>query len=187
MIHTSAYFYRPIRLCSGAIRTSPRATVPPYTSWRLVCSDSWLHCCSGLNHSMFLPQWLCYVIFETLCATSRYPGCRRKMEFCSSWPSLIGNNLIVLVFTLTNDFKVLGLNLPSQQIIDIQQHYSAMQSAKELNLPTLLPGASYGLSSLAEHVLCRSIQNGPHNALEDARATMAQFKVHRERNLETCK
>ena len=40
----------------------------------------------GRIHLMFFPQWLWYVIFETLWATSRYPGCRWKMKFCSSWP-----------------------------------------------------------------------------------------------------
>ena len=95
---------------------------------------------------------------------------------------LIGNNLTVVVFDPKNDFKVLDLDLPLHQIIDIQQHYGAMRS--KVNLPTLKRGKKYGLSSLAEHVLGRSIQDGPHYALEDARATMALFKAHRGRILE---
>ena len=85
-----------------------------------------------------------------------------------------------------NDLSVLGLSVPKENIYDIQLHYTPKRCSDlglgKKGMP--LRGPKFGLKTLAKFVLGKSIQNGPHDAKEDAMTTMALY-LHDRSNLNT--
>ena len=86
---------------------------------------------------------------------------------------------VVVGFALSKDFEVLGLNPPSDRVRDVQKYYTEEVCIK-LDLRGRLPHHSgpYGLSDLTEAVFSIRIQEGAHNALQDARAAMALWEFY---------
>ena len=86
---------------------------------------------------------------------------------------------VVVGFDPSEDFKVLGLKLPSERVRDVQRYYTEEVCFK-LALRGRLPHHSgpYSLSNLTQAVFGVRIQEGAHNALEDAKATMALWQFY---------
>ena len=98
--------------------------------------------------------------------------------------ALVSSKKGVVVFAQDLDVDLLGLGPKSCQVIDVQEHFSAC-GRQELGmatktLPPFPSGGNYSLKSLSRAILGRQIQQGPHESLEDARATMGLFQWERE-------
>ena len=93
---------------------------------------------------------------------------------------------VVVGWDVNEDLKsYLDIELAPGQALDIQKHYTyerCLELGRGGHHPLSRPkGTYYSLRLVAEHVLGRSIQRGPHNAVEDAQATMALYlrdRVH---------
>ena len=74
---------------------------------------------------------------------------------------------------------MLGLNPPSDRVTDVLKYYTEEVCIK-LDLRGRLPHHSgpYSLSDLTEAVFSIRIQEGAHNALQDARAAMALWEFY---------
>ena len=88
-------------------------------------------------------------------------------------------NKVVVGWDVAKDFELLEFELAPGQVLDIQKHFT-YERCLELGLGAHYPlsqpkGTYYSLRLVAEHVLGQSIQSGPHNAVEDAQATMALY------------
>lgn len=93
---------------------------------------------------------------------------------------------VVVGFDIANDLKVLGITLPPERIRDVQRHFDAQRCSKpdlrDQDLPTLDDQRpKHNLKNLAQFLLHRSIQEGPHTAVEDAMATMDLYLWDRGR------
>ena len=93
---------------------------------------------------------------------------------------------IVVGFALGNELEVLGITLPPEKTRDLQVHFNAQRCSESdlvgKGLPELHSGRPvHNLKNLAKCVLGRSIQEGAHSALVDARATMALYMNDRAR------
>ena len=97
---------------------------------------------------------------------------------------------IVVGFDIANDLKVLGISLPPQKVRDIQKYFDAEGCSRPEVSDTGLPALDgqhpkHSLKNLVRYLVpdavkgCRSFQEGPHSALEDARATMTLYLLHR--------
>ena len=91
----------------------------------------------------------------------------------------------VIGHAIENDLSVLKLNIPNGSVYDTQRHYTPKRCTElglgEKNMP--LQCQIYGLKTLAKYVLGKLIQKGPHDAREDAMATMALY-LHDKSNFE---
>ena len=93
---------------------------------------------------------------------------------------------IVVGFDVANDLKVLGITLPPERVRDVQRHFDAKRCSEpdlsDRGLPTLDgQHPKHSLKNLAQCLLRRSIQKGPHTAVEDAMATMDLYLWDRGR------
>ena len=97
---------------------------------------------------------------------------------------------IVVGFDITNDLKVLGISLSPQKVRDIQKYFDvegcSRPEVSDTGLPTLDgQHPKHSLKNLVRYLVpdavkgCRSFQEGPHSALEDSRATMTLYLLHR--------
>lgn len=89
---------------------------------------------------------------------------------------------IIVGHAISNDLRCLGIcnDVNFDAIRDVQKHYkSRYHDFKTLgfDLPPLKnPGNEYSLKTLAKHLLGESVQEGAHNAIEDARTTMKLYR-----------
>ena len=96
-------------------------------------------------------------------------------------------NRIVVGFNTSNHLRALGISLPSAMVRDIQQRFNARRCSEPdlsgSDLPALIEDTNpvHSLQSLAQCILGRSVQEGPHNVLVDARATMDLYLRERGR------
>ena len=93
---------------------------------------------------------------------------------------------IVVGFDIANDLKVLDITLPPERVRDVQRHFDAKRCSEpdlsDRGLPTLGgQHPKHSLKNLAQCLLRRSIQKGPHTAVEDAMATMDLYLWDRGR------
>ena len=106
------------------------------------------------------------------------------IEFVQQEVRDILEDTIVVGFDITNDLKVLGISLPPEKVRDVQTHFNAERCSKPdlvgKGLPTLDGSRpKHSLKNLSVCLLGRSIQDGPHSALVDARATMELYLQER--------
>ena len=93
---------------------------------------------------------------------------------------------IVVGFAIDNDLKVLGISRGDLTVRDIQLHFDAERCSEPDLRSSELPALDdrrrvHNLKNLAKCVLGQSIQEGPHSALVDARATMELYLRERGR------
>ena len=90
---------------------------------------------------------------------------------------------VVVGFDIVNDLKVLGITLPPGRVRDVQRHFDAKRCSepdlRDQDLPTL--DGQRPKHNLTQCLLHRSIQEGPHTAMEDAMATMDLYLWDRGR------
>lgn len=84
--------------------------------------------------------------------------------------SKILNRKILVGHAINKDLEVLFLSHPRMAIRDTSKY----KLFKEISL-----GKAPGLKKLLEHFLKIEIQHGSHSSVEDSRATMLLFRVHR--------
>ena len=94
-------------------------------------------------------------------------------------------DMIIVGFDIANDLKVLGIDPPPEKVRDVQQYFDAERCSqpdlRDRGLPALdCQRPKHSLKNLARCVLGRSIQEGPHSALVDARATMDLYLWDRQ-------
>ena len=93
---------------------------------------------------------------------------------------------IVVGFAIDDDLKVLGISRSDLMVRDIQLHFDAERCSEPDLRGSELPALNddrqvHSLNNLARCVLGRSIQEGPHSVLVDARATMELYLRERDR------
>ena len=93
---------------------------------------------------------------------------------------------IVVGFAIDNDLKVLRISRDNLTVRDIQLHFNKGRCSEPdlcgSELPALGDGRPvHSLKNLVKCVLGKSIQEGPHSALVDARATMELYLRERGR------
>ena len=98
--------------------------------------------------------------------------------------ALVSGKEGVVVFAEGLDVDLLDLGPESCQVIDVQEHFNA-RGRQELGmatktLPPFPSGGKYSLKNLSRAVLGRRIQEGRHQSLEDATATMDLFQWGRD-------
>ena len=79
------------------------------------------------------------------------------------------------------DLRLLELKLPKEKVYDTHYHYTPKR-CYELGLgilPWINRGLGFSLKYIAKLVLGKSIQKGPHDAIEDTTATMALYLYDR--------
>ena len=89
---------------------------------------------------------------------------------------------IIVGHAISNDLRCLGISesVNSDAIRDTQKHYKSRYhdfKTRGFDLPPLRnPGDQYSLKTLAKHILGETVQEGAHNAIEDARTTMKLYR-----------
>ena len=86
----------------------------------------------------------------------------------------------VVVFAGKMEVELLGLGPDICDLVDLQLHFDSLgRKERRLTRKTLPPlpitYSHYSLKRLSKALLDLNIQEGTHNALEDARATMELF------------
>ena len=93
---------------------------------------------------------------------------------------------VVVGFAINNDLKVLGISRDDLTVRDVQLHFDAVRCSEPDLSGSELPKLDdsrrvHSLKNLVRCVLGRSIQEGPHSALVNARATMDLYMGERAR------
>ena len=115
-----------------------------------------------------------------------------QVNFILVWDQVrtVLEDTIVVGFDIANDQKVLGISLPPQKVRNIHKYFDAERCSRPEVSDMCLPALDnqhpkHSLKNLVRYLVpvavkgCRSFQEGPHSALENAMATMTLYLLHR--------
>ena len=127
------------------------------------------------------------------CVRQFQVACAGHVDFSHVQDHIL-EDTIVVGFDIANDpegvLKVLGVSLPPQKVRNVQKYFNAEGCSRPEVSDTGLPALDgqhpkHSLKNLVRYLVpdavkgCRSFEEGPHSALEDARATMTLYLLHR--------